>query len=115
MAHEDSQGPRGVRCGDARGRVRARRLRRRQGHSGGRSAGCGGDRRTERHRDGAALSGFFFAPKDSEYHLQLIAVGRVGETVTVVVLGQAGKADEAPKDAFKATVATAMQKLGANG
>ncbi|MGQ0467816.1 MAG: hypothetical protein ACT4QG_21165 [Sporichthyaceae bacterium] len=60
---------------------------------------------------GVKQSGFFFAPKDSEYHMQLVAVGRVGQTVTVIVLGQGGKADEAPKDAFAATVAKAMEKL----
>ncbi|MGQ0842719.1 MAG: hypothetical protein ACT4QF_01160 [Sporichthyaceae bacterium] len=63
--------------------------------------------------DGVKRAGFFFAPKDSEYTMQLMAVGRVGATVTVVVLGQGGKADEAPKDAFEATVAKAMEKIGA--
>jgi hypothetical protein len=60
---------------------------------------------------GATLFGRFFAPKDSEYNLQMFAVGRSGSTVTVVVLGQGGKEDEAPLDAFKSMVSAAMGKL----
>lgn len=63
--------------------------------------------------EGVTLAGRFFAPKDSEYSMQLYAVGRSGSTVTVVVLGQMDKAAEAPLDAFKSTVTAAMGKLGA--
>lgn len=46
------------------------------------------------------------------YTPQLYAVGRSGPTVTVVVLGQMGKAQEAPLDAVKCTVTAAMGSLG---
>lgn len=54
---------------------------------------------------GPALSGVFFAPKDSEYNLQLYAVKRSGDTLSVLVLGQGGTAAEAPVDAFRASAA----------
>lgn len=60
---------------------------------------------------GASIVGRFFAPKDSEYNAQMFAVGRSGSTVTVIVLGQGGKEDEAPLDAFKTMVSAAMGKL----
>jgi hypothetical protein len=54
---------------------------------------------------GPAVNGVFFAPKDSEYGMQLYAVKRSGDVLTVLVLGQGGTADEAPVAAFQASAA----------
>ena len=54
---------------------------------------------------GPAVSGVFFAPKDSEYGMQLYAVKRSGDALSVLVLAQGGKADEAPVDAFRTSAA----------
>jgi hypothetical protein len=54
---------------------------------------------------GPAINGVFFAPKDSEYSMQLYAVKRSGDTLSVLVLGQGGQAAEAPVDAFRASAA----------
>jgi hypothetical protein len=54
---------------------------------------------------GPAVSGVFFAPKDSEYSMQLYAVKRSGDVLTVLVLGQGGTAEEAPVAAFRASAA----------
>jgi hypothetical protein len=57
---------------------------------------------------GPAVSGVFFAPKDSEYGMQLYAVKRSADVLSVLVLAQGGTANEAPVDAFRASAA----KLG---
>jgi hypothetical protein len=54
---------------------------------------------------GPAVNGVFFAPKDSEYNMQLYAVKRSGDVLTVLVLAQGGTAAEAPVDAFRASAA----------
>jgi hypothetical protein len=54
---------------------------------------------------GPGVTGVFFAPKDSEYGMQLYAVKRSGDALTVLVLAQGGTAGEAPVDAFRASAA----------
>jgi hypothetical protein len=54
---------------------------------------------------GPAISGVFFAPKDSEYGMQLYAVKRSGDVLTVLVLAQGGTPAEAPVQAFRASAA----------
>lgn len=61
--------------------------------------------------DGVSVHGAFFAPVNSEYHLQLFGVGRDGATVVVTTLGQMGQESDAPVDAFTATAKTAVEKV----
>jgi hypothetical protein len=60
--------------------------------------------------DGLELYGVFFAPKDSEYHLQMFGVGRDGKNVVVTSIGQMGRKAEAPLDAFTIMAKTALEK-----
>ena len=60
--------------------------------------------------DGLAVYGVYFAPENSEYHLQLFGVGRDGANVVVLSLGQGGKESEAPVEAFTASAKTAVEK-----
>lgn len=60
--------------------------------------------------DGLDLCGVFFAPKGSEYHLQMFGVGRDGKNVVVTSLSQMGREEEAPADAFTLLAKTAVEQ-----
>jgi hypothetical protein len=60
--------------------------------------------------DGLDLYGVFFAPKNSEYHLQMFGVGSDGRNVVVTSLAQLGRKAEAPVDGFTIMAKTALEK-----
>jgi hypothetical protein len=61
--------------------------------------------------NGVTVHEMYFAPENSEYHLQLFGVGRDGSTVVVTTLGQMGQKEDAPVDAFTTTAKTAVEKV----
>ncbi|MDK1474949.1 hypothetical protein QNO07_16240 [Streptomyces sp. 549] len=61
--------------------------------------------------DGGHLYGTATSVPESSYDVHLYGVGRSGNRVTVVVWGQIGTLKTAPVNAFRTTVATALNKL----
>lgn len=61
--------------------------------------------------DGLRVYGVFFAPTDSEYHLQMFGVGRHRKAVVVVALGQGGQRSDAPVNGFTTTAKRALEKV----
>jgi hypothetical protein len=61
--------------------------------------------------DGLSIYGVFTWYPNSETGAHLYGVGRDGDTVTVVHLGQMGTAEDAPVPAFKKTARVALKRL----